>query len=66
MLKSEIGQHFDYIAKGAIIRSRANWCEQGEKSNKYFLGLESYRGNKSCMRKMLTNDNKSKENYEGN
>ena len=47
---------FDYIAKGAIIRSRANWYEQGTKGNKYFLGLESYRGNKSCMGKMLTNE----------
>ena len=55
-LKMKYDSHFDYIAKGAIIRSRANWYEQGEKSNKYFLGLESYRGNKSCMRKMLTNE----------
>ena len=46
--------HFDYIAKGAIIRSRANWYEKGEKSNKYFLGLESHRGTKSCIRKLFS------------
>ena len=42
------------IAKGAIVRSRATWYEQGEKSNKYFLGLESNRGRKSCIRRMFT------------
>ena len=35
-LKSKYDSHFDYIAKGAIVRSRATWYEQGEKSNKYF------------------------------
>ena len=55
-LKMKYDSHFDYIAKGAIIRSRANWYEQGEKSNKYFSGLESYRGTKNCMRKMFTSE----------
>ena len=36
------------------VRSRATWYEQGEKSNKYFLGLESNRGNKSFIRRMFT------------
>jgi len=56
--------HFDYIAKGAIISSQianeklqiANWYEQGEKSNKYFSRLESYRGTKNSMRKMFTSE----------
>ena len=30
-----------YFVKGAIIRSRVNWYEQGEKNNKYFLNLEN-------------------------
>ena len=55
-LKMKYDSHFDYIAKGAIIRSRANWYEKGEKSNKYFLGLESNRGTKSCIRKLLSSD----------
>ena len=37
----------EHMAQGAIIRSRANWYQQGEKSNKYFLNLEKPRGNKS-------------------
>ena len=45
-----------HIARGAIIRSRATWYEKGEKSNKYFLGLESHRGKKSCVRKMFASD----------
>ena len=55
-LKMEYDSHFDYMAKGAIIRSRANWYEQGEKSNKFFLGLESNKGTKSCIRKVFTID----------
>ena len=55
-LKIKYDSHFDYIAKGAIIRSGANWYEKGEKSNKYFLGLESHRGTKSCIRKVLSSD----------
>ena len=55
-LKMKYDSHFDYIAKGAIIRSRANWYEKAEKSNKYFLGLDSHRGTKSCIRKLLSSD----------
>jgi len=53
-LKIKYDSYFEYIAKGVIVRSRANWYEQGEKSNKYFLGLESNRGTKRCIRKMFT------------
>jgi len=41
ILQSKYDRHFDYLSKGAIIRSRASWYETGEKSNKYFLSLES-------------------------
>ena len=46
--------HFDHLSKGAIIRSRATWYEKGEKNKKYFLGLESHRGKKGCIRKIFT------------
>ncbi|KAJ8030142.1 LINE-1 reverse transcriptase-like [Holothuria leucospilota] len=32
---------YNYKLKGIIIRSRARWVEQGEKSTKYFLNLEN-------------------------
>ena len=34
---------YEEIAKGAIIRSKATWYEKGEKSNKYFLNLETHK-----------------------
>ena len=55
-LKLKYDSLFDYLAKGAIIRSRATWYEKGEKSNKYFLGLESHRGTKSCIRRLFSGD----------
>ena len=36
-------------ARGAQIRSRIKWIEDGEKNTKYFLGLEKTRGNKNTM-----------------
>ena len=56
VLKTEYELLNDYITKGAIIQSRATWYEQGEKSNKYFLNLESSRGKKSSIRKIVKND----------
>ena len=53
-LENKYDSHFDYIATGAIVRSRATCYEQGEKNNKNFLGLESNRERKSCIRRMFT------------
>ena len=67
-LQMKYDSHFDYLSKGAIIRSRATWYEKGEKNNKYLLGLESHRGKKGCIRKIfassghLTSD--PKKNYD--
>ncbi|KAL9963192.1 hypothetical protein ACROYT_G032369 [Oculina patagonica] len=53
ILQTEYNRHYEYIAQGAIIRSRVNWYEHGEKSNKYFLNLENYKKKKSCIRKLV-------------
>ena len=37
ILKTEYGLCYKHMEKGAIIRSRENWYEQGDKSNKYFF-----------------------------
>ena len=55
-LQAEYDDLYDYITQGAIIRSRANWYEKGEKNNKYFLNLEKSNKKKSCVRKIVTGD----------
>ena len=51
-LKSAYEKEYDYITKGAIIRSRATWYEKGEKNNKYFLNLQNNKKTKSTIRKL--------------
>ena len=38
--KGNLERYLEYKAEGARIRSRAMWYERGERSTKYFLGLE--------------------------
>ena len=40
--KENLNVIYDEIANGIKIRSRCNWYEFGEKSNKFFLNLEKY------------------------
>ena len=42
IFKIEYDNIYEYLAKGAIIRSKATWYEKGKKGNKYFLNLESH------------------------
>ena len=55
-LQADYDKLYDYIIQGTIIRSRATWYEKGEKNTKYFLNLEKSNKKKSCVRKILTND----------
>jgi len=56
VIKAECELQNDYITQGAIIRTRATWYEQGERSSEYFLNLENSRGKKSSIRKLLKDD----------
>lgn len=57
-LEIELEQEYEYKSKGAQIRSKEEWCEKGEKNNKYFLGLEKSRQNKKTIIKLRDeNDN---------
>ena len=40
-IRNEYELFYEHLSRGAIVRSRATWFEQGEKSNKYFLNLET-------------------------
>ena len=55
-MKTEYNSIYERIAKGAIIRSKANWYERGERNNKYFLNLESHKKAKSSVRKVFNNE----------
>ena len=54
--KNKYESFYEHVTKGAIIRSGAIWYEYGEKSNKYFLNLETHRKSKSCIRKVYTEE----------
>ena len=55
-LQIEYDDIYEDLAKGAIIRSKANWYEKGERSNKYFLNLESHNKSKSSVRKIFNGE----------
>ena len=55
--KEELGKLYDYITQGIILRSRAKWYKEGEKSSSYFLRLEKRNKSKSHIRKLIVDDN---------
>ena len=57
-LKTELNAIAEYRTKGAIIRSRTRWDEQGEKNTKYFLNLEKRQHFKTHIFKLKTNDDR--------
>ena len=46
-LRAELNKIADYKTKGAIVRSRIRWHEEGERNTKYFLNLEKRRHSKT-------------------
>ena len=40
ILKEELEKTIEYRTKGAILRSKSRWYNEGEKNTKYFLNLE--------------------------
>ena len=55
-LRSELNKIAEYRTKGAIIRSRTRWHEQGEKNTKYFLNLEKRQSAKTYISKLKSQD----------
>jgi len=55
-------EHFEKEkTKGLRIRSRVQWYEKGERSDKYFLNLERYRGKQKTFTKIRQEDGKTTE-----
>ena len=50
--KARILELEELKAKGAIIRSKVKWLEEGEKSTQYFFSLEKYNYSKKNIRKL--------------
>ena len=46
------------------VRSRAQWVENGEKSTKYFLGLEKSRHNSNCIECLKDSNGESQHSDE--
>ena len=55
-VKIEMEEIDDYKTHGLILRSRCRWYEKGEKSNDYFLRLESRNRVKKTMNKLQRSD----------
>ena len=55
--KTRLNRIYENKAKGVIVRSRARWLEQGEKSTKYFFNLEKSNFTRKHIRKLRLENN---------
>lgn len=55
-LQNQLDNLYLEKAKGAFIRSRARWIEEGEKNTSYFFSLEKHRQTKRKIHKLLINN----------
>lgn len=54
VLKGELNEYSNYVTEGIILRSKCKWYEEGEKSTKYFLSLETRNKAKTCVKKVIS------------
>jgi hypothetical protein len=59
ILKTELEEIVNTKTRGAMIRSKANWAENGEKSTKYFLGLEKRNYKNKCISILISHDGRT-------
>ena len=52
-VKHELEKNEEEILRGVIVRSRAQWIEDGEKSTKYFFQLEKRNYKTKCIRTLM-------------
>ena len=54
--ESKLNTIINREVKGVITRSRADWVEKGERSTRYFFGLEKSRGKKRELNKLVSGE----------
>ena len=57
-LEAELDEIHDKKTKGAQIRSKLRWIEEGEKNSKYFLNLEKHNQSSNIIKELKTKDGK--------
>ena len=62
--ETKLETYYEEKLTGAKIRSRVKWVEEGEKSSKYFLGLEKSRQIQKAIMQIKDINNKITENQE--
>ena len=55
-LKRELEKIIEYRTKGAILRSKTQWYNEGEKNTKYFLNLEKRHFKQGTIIQLKNND----------
>ena len=55
-LKKQLENIFEYRNKGAIIRSKSQWYNKGEKNSAYFLNLEKRHCKQGLISQLKIND----------
>ena len=55
-LKKELENIIEYRTKGAIIRSKSQWYNEGEKNSRYFLNLEKRHCKQGTISQLKIND----------
>ena len=53
----ELEKIIEFRTKGAILRSKTTWCNEGEKNTKYFLNLEKRHFKQGTISQIKINDN---------
>ena len=62
--KGQLNDHYDYLTRGAILRSKCKWYEEGEKNSNYFLNLEKRNKSKSSIRSLIVNGKETSDQSE--
>ena len=57
--EASLNEVLTQVTEGAITRSRVQWTEQGERSTRYFFGLEKSRAKKKLINSLIDTDDNS-------